>query len=212
MRKPLLMLVAAAVMAAPVFGADDGLAARRSRYLDEVRIGSAFPATYRSVHITPIEVEFRKGWPSDANKFQSPSRQVTPEKVKAISQEMAQTLRASLQDNLQRAGYQIAPAPGPGVLVLKIAIEDVQVNAPDNSAPGTNTFMREAGEATLRIDGYDAASNSKVMFINDRGKARPYAGGVERANTASNRFWFGEMFDRWADAVTKEIAGLGKAG
>ncbi|HET7400177.1 MAG TPA: DUF3313 family protein [Usitatibacter sp.] len=212
MRKPLLILLAAAVMAAPVFAADEGLAAKRSRYLDEVRVGSSFPATYRSVHIPPIEVEFRKGWPNDANKFQSPSRQFRPEDIKRVSQEMAQSLRASLQDDLQRAGYQIAPAPGPGVLVLKIAIEDVQVNAPDNSAPGTNTFMREAGEASLRIDGYDAGSNAKVMVINDHGKARPYMGGVERANTASNRFWFGEMFDRWADAVTKEIAGLGKAG
>jgi hypothetical protein len=215
MRKPLLTFLAAAVMAAPVFAADapkDGLAAKHSRYFDEVRTAAAFPATYRQVHIPPIEVVFRKGWPKDANKIQSPSRHITQEDVQRITQEMAQTLRGSLTRDLQAAGYEVVGAPGPGVLVLKTAIEDVQVNAPDNATYArTNTFVREAGEASLHIDAYDGASSARVMTISDRGKARSHMLGVDRANTASNRFWFDEMFDRWSDAVAKELTAL-KAG
>ena len=40
--------------------------------------------------------------------------------VKRASQEMAQTLRAAMQNSLQKAGYQVVASPGAGVLVLAL--------------------------------------------------------------------------------------------
>jgi uncharacterized protein DUF3313 len=203
------IIAAALLLAAPTFAADpkdDGLVAKRSRDFDEVRTASAWPGSYNAVYIPPIEVEFRKGWDRDANAIQRPASRATAEDVKRISQEMAHSLRQSLQESLRHGNYQIAPAPAAGVLVLRVSLEDVKVNAPDkDSYARTQSFVREAGEARLHVEGYDGASNARVLTINDRGKARPYMPGVDRANSVTNRFWFGELFDNWGESVAREL-------
>jgi len=208
MAKRLITLLAAALLAAPVFAKspapDDGLVSRRSSNFDTVRVASAFPSSYKSVYIPPIEVEIPKH--RDANSIQTPSHVSRPYDVQRASKEMAQTLRGSMQASLQKAGYEIAQGPGAGVLVLKTSLDEVRINAPDNTTyERTRQYVREAGEARLHIDGYDGASNAKVLVIDDLARARFAMGGVERANGVTNRFWFQEMFDRWGDYVAREL-------
>lgn len=215
MTKRLSLFLAALLLAAPAFSADkpdDGLVSRKSRNLDQVRAAAAWSA-YQGVHIPPIAVEFQPF--GDANAIQRPGSRPSNADVKRASQEMAQALRAALQDRLQKAGYQIAAAPGPGVLVLKTSLEDVRVNSPGDgvyAGAGQKNFVTEAGEARLRIDGFDGASNAKVIAINDRGRPRAHMPGVDRANSVTNRFWFEELFDNWADSVARELPPAGKAG
>jgi len=216
MNKRLFILAAAALLAAPALAADkpgDGLVDRKSRNLDTVRTAASWPAAYRAVHIPAIEVEFQPF--RDANAIQRPGSQPSGADVKRASQEMAQALRAALQERLQKAGYEIASAPGSGVLVLKTSLEDVRVNAPTSGAyagAGQKNFVTEAGEASLKIEGFDGASRAKVLAINDRGRPRAHMPGVDRADSVTNRFWFQDLFANWADSVARELPAAGKAG
>jgi hypothetical protein len=215
MTKRLFLFAAALLLAAPALAADkadDGLVARKSRNLDKVRTAATWPATYQAVHIPPIAVEFQPL--GDANAIQRPGSRPSNEDVKRASQQMAQSLRTALQDRLQKAGYQVAPAPGPGVLVLKTSLEDVRVNSPGDGVyggAGQKNFVAEAGEARLHIEGFDGASNAKVLAIDDRGRPRAHMPGVERANSVTNRFWFEDLFDYWAEGVASALPGA-KAG
>lgn len=217
MNKRMFVLAAAGLLAAiPVIAAKepaDGLVARSSRDLDHVRTAATWPAAYGSVLIPPIEVEFRKL--GDANAIQRPGSRPSNAEVRRASQEMAHSLRAALQGALQRAGYQIASAPGPGVLVLKTSLEDVRVNSPDDGVyggAGQKNFVTEAGEARLHVDGFDGATSAKVLAIDDRGRPRAHMPGVDRANPVTNRFWFEDLFDHWADSVVRELPGAGRTG
>ena len=215
MIKRAFILAVGAALAAPLLAAntsEDGLVARKSRNLDTVRTAASWPSAYRSVHIPPIEVEFEKI--RDANAIQRPSARPSTADVKRASQEMAQTLRASMQSSLQKAGYQVVPSPGAGVLVLKTSIEDVRVNASADAygGAGAKSFVKEAGEARLHIEGFDGVSNAKVLVIDDRARPRNTMPGVDRANPVTNRFWFQDAFDHWADSVARELPAAAKAG
>ena len=201
------VLSVAAVLATAAIGAaraaDDGLVARHSRVLDEVRTAPA-AASYHKVSIAPVEVAYRKGWPRDANKFQfgHPSA----EDSRQMAQDMADGLHKALEAAMRDRGYEVVPAAGPGVLVLHARLDDLQVNAPERgTVPYTKTFVREAGEATLHLEGVDGATGQRVLLVNDHAKARFANRGVERATDVTTRFWFDEMFERWADGVAREM-------
>lgn len=216
MTKSFFTLLAAFALAAPAFAADrsdEGLVARRSGDLDTVRTAATWPAAYRAVHIPPIAVRFQPL--RDANAIQRPGSQPTTSEVQRLSQEMAQTLRGALQDRLAQAGYRIAAAPGPGVLVLQTSLEDVRVNAPTAGVyggAGQKNFVKEAGEARLRVDGFDGATHAKVLAIDDRGRPRAHMPGVDRADAVTNRFWFEDLFERWAEGVAGALPAAGRAG
>jgi uncharacterized protein DUF3313 len=200
-------LLAATAAVGATKGPEEGLVARHSSVLDDVRVAPG-AAAYRKANIAPIEVSYRKDWPRDANTIQS--RHQSPEEDRRLAQDMAAGLRTALEGALRERGYELVGAPGPGVLVLRARLEDLQVNAPEHSTvPYTKTFVREAGEATLRLEGVDGASGDRVVLVRDHGKARFGMRGAERATDVSNRFWFDELFQRWAGDVAKEVVALG---
>ncbi len=195
------MVVTAAMGAASA--ADDGLVARHSRVLDEVRTAPA-AASYRKVSIAPVEVSYRKDWPRDANKIQS--RRPSADDSRQMAEDMAAGLHKALEAAMRDRGYEVVPAPGPGVLVLHARLDDLQVNAPEaGTVPYTKTYVREAGEATLHLEGVDGATGQRVLVVNDHAKARFANRGVERATDVTTRFWFDEMFERWADGIAREM-------
>jgi Protein of unknown function (DUF3313) len=207
MRTKPIAFAFAAMLATAAMGvtraADEQLVTRHSRVLDEVRTAPA-TASYRKVNVAPIDVSFRKGWPRDANKIQS--RHESPEEDSRLAQDMAQGLRNALEGALRDRGYDLVGAPGPGVLVLRARIADLQVNATERgTVPYTQTFVREAGEATLHLEGFDGASGARVLVVKDHAKARFGMRGAERATDVSNRFWFDEMFQRWAGGIAGEV-------
>lgn len=216
MNKRLLVFLAATLLATPALAApsgDDGLVPRRSGNLDHVRAAATWPAGYRAVYIPPIEVRFQKL--GDANAIQRPGSRPSAAELRRMSHEMSQALRTALQGSLQAAGYEIAGSTGPGVLVLRTSLEEVRVNAPDvgpYGGAGQKNFVKEAGEARLRIEGFDGATQSKVLAIDDRARPRAHMPGVDRANSVTTRFWFQDQFDKWADSVARELPAAGRAG
>lgn len=189
----LSILVAGACHAASQAGVE-GLVEVRSRYLDQVELRPQVDfAAYRKVLIEPAPVNVR----SEANINERLASRLSPEHAKAIAGEAASAVQRALAEAFKARGYEIADASGPGVLQLSPKVAELVVNAPDDRTPGTYTFTREAGRATLALEVRDALSGNLLARVAHQGTANQM-GRLALADEVTNRTWFEAFFRRWA--------------
>ena len=193
----------------PSQAAAEGLAAVRSRDLDELYLRpNADIAAYRKVLIDPVRAEVRSDWQKNLNYSRNVSRWVGPDDAKRMAAEAAASLESVMAQTYKARGYEIAAAPEPGALRLSATIADLYVNAPDRFSPWTvKTFTRDAGQATLVLEARDAVTGTLLARVVHHGIAREI-GRLNTASDVSNRFWFETLFRRWtADCIAEFEAG-----
>lgn len=214
--KPQLLFVlsmaalGAAVMApsqAANLATAEGLVAVQSRNLDQFYVlPNADLAGYRKVVIDPAKITFHKDWNTDSVDPHGVARRLRPDDVRRIADEMASGLQTSVAEAFKARGYEIAAAPGPGVLRLAPSVVDLYVNADETLAPGTTkAFTKDAGEATLVLEARDAVSGTLLGRIVDHRIIPENSKGTQisdlrRTGSVSNSFWFDITFQRWATA------------
>jgi len=155
---------------------------------------------YSSVVIADdIPVEFRDDWQRDQNRFRGLPNAVEDADAERIRGMMADSLRHVLESQLSESGgYPVVDAPGEGVLLLKPAIVELDVFAPDILTPNiTRVFTQSTGRMTLQMDLYDAATNELVGRIVDRQLARDQRFRVRLTNRVTNRFESEIVMRRW---------------
>jgi hypothetical protein len=184
----------------------------RSWNLDELYLRpNADLASYRKVVIDPVQVAFRSDWNKDFVDPHASIRRLTQDDVRRIAEETASTLQSAVAEAFKARGYEVAAAPGPGVLRLSPSVTDLYVNAAENLATGgtTKSFTKDAGEATLVLEARDSVSGTLLGRVVDRRTAHETKGtqisDVRRTTTVSNTFWFDTMFRRWAATCAKEF-------
>ncbi len=166
--------------------------------------------SYAKVMLDPVDVSFRRNWQRDYNNgIRDLDRRVSDEDM----QEMIDETRTGLADAFSRAareaGYEVATAPGPDVLRLKVYLIDLDVHAPDLMTSARNrTFAEQAGRGRLVLELRDASSGALL------------AGGVDRREvgdrsflmwrtSVSNRADFSRAFRLWANNSMNALRGLG---
>ena len=209
--KTLAVLVLAGLVHGAVSGAADapaaaGLLRVPSHHLDEFQLRpDAGLARYRGVLIDPALVSMHEEWLKDMNYRRASARRIGADEAKRISDDAATSLRTALAGAFRARGFEIAAAPGPGVLRLSPRIAPLYVNAPEALASGTTKlFIREAGEATLILEARDSSSGVLLARVVHRDRAST-TGGFSRASDVSNRFWFDVLFSRWAANCASEF-------
>lgn len=175
----------------------DGLVTVHSSQLDQVHLRAEGLAGYRAVLIEPARVQFRNGSYIHAyNRI--PTRSISREEAQRVAADTARSVERALAEAFKARGYEIVPAPGPGVMRLSPSVADLFVNAPDEPSPWlTRTFTREAGEGTLRLEARDATTGTLLARVAHHATARQL-GRVELADPVTNRFWFDILFRRFA--------------
>lgn len=207
------LLAALAVVFAPALAATnpaqvEGLAAVKSRTLDEVYLSPKVDfVSYRKAFVEPARVELAKGWRKSINQQREPSRWLTAEDERQIVDKAAAGMTEAVAKAFKDQGFEIVAAPGPGVLSVAPSTTDLFVNAPDTVTPtGQVQFThQEAGDATLNLEIRDAVSGTIVGRVVDRNTARQ-VGRMNRVNLLSNQFWFDAMFSAWARNCVTELA------
>lgn len=191
---------------------NEGLMAVQSRDLDELYLRpNADLVAYRKIVIDPVQVTFRKDWNKEFVDPHGSMRRLLQDDVRRIADETASTLQSAIAEAFKARGYEIATAPGPGVLRLSPSITDLYVNAAENLATGgtTKSFTKDAGEATLILEARDSVSGTLLGRVVDHRTAREskgtQIGDVRRTTTVSNNFWFDATFRRWAAASAKAL-------
>ena len=87
---------------------------------------------YTKVKLQDCFVEFRKNWQHDYNLEQiGLSGRVSDKDAEAIKKKLAEDFRTTFTDVLTREGHEIVDEAGPDVLLLRPALLNVDVAAPD---------------------------------------------------------------------------------
>jgi hypothetical protein len=146
-----------------------------------------------------IPVEFRADWQRDQNRLRGAPNDVEESDAERIRGMMADSLRHVLTRELaQRGDYPVVTAPAGGVLLLKPAIVDLDVFAPDIFTPNiTRVFTQMMGRMTLQMDLYDAQTNELVGRIIDRQSARDQRFLLRFTNRVTNRVESEIIMRRW---------------
>jgi len=183
----------------------EGLVPVQSRNLDKFYVRpNADLAGYNKVLIDPVQVEFSKNWWGSVNDPRYVPR-IRPEDAQRIANETTANVGGIVADAFKARGYEIATAPGAGVLRVTPRVTELYVNAPDVFPPGvTRSFARQAGEATLVLEARDAESGTLLAVIIDHGAAQDTLR-FTQATQVSNTFWFDGLYKRWAANSVAEL-------
>jgi hypothetical protein len=158
---------------------------------------------YNSVMLMDATVAFKKNWKRDQNR--GVSMKVKDRDMVKIQEEVAAVFREVMTKELVDGGYTMAEAPGEDVLLVKPAIVDLDVFAPDiQSANRTMSYSESAGEMTLNIELFDSVTEDKIAKATDR--KRDYRRGYMQWRTSvSNRADARRMMSSWAKALRSAL-------
>ena len=93
---------------------------------------------------------------------------------------------------------------GPDVLVLRPAIINLQVTAPDLQTSNiTCTFVNSAGQITLYLELWDSTNNMTLARITDPHKDDHFNG---LANRVTNKAAMDTILMEWAQNLRKQLA------
>jgi len=154
---------------------------------------------YKRFILLDATVAFKKNWQRDQN-FPNPLKVRDSDMVK-IQQDVAGLFREVFTQELADGGYTMADEPGPDVLLIKPAIVDLDVEAPDiQSSSRTYSYSRSAGEMTLNLELYDSLTDDRIVKATDRKKDPDYIR-MEWRTSVSNRADARRMMSAWAKAL-----------
>jgi hypothetical protein len=104
-------------------------------------------------------------------------------------------------EQLEAAGFDVVNYVGEDVLILRPAIVDLDVSAPDvRSAGGSRTYTASGGAATLYVELFDSLSGDIIGRAADR-RASGRGGFATRSNRVTNRADARREFRVWADRL-----------
>jgi hypothetical protein len=213
-RKPLSILLAAALAGMALVGpapaatpaTSDGLVAVQSRGFDEFYLRPDVKlSSYRKVIVDPGQVALTRNWLKQINGQRDVNRWLVPEDAQRITDNVAASLQPVFAEVFTAQGYEIAGTPGSGVLRLTPSVTDLYVNAPDNYPSNVQrNFVRNTGDATLRLDVRDAATGALLGRIVDR-RTSYEVRQTNEATNVSNLFWFDALFRQFAANCAKAL-------
>ena len=127
-----------------------------------VKPGARF-SQYDRVMILNCYVAMQKDWQQNYNSNEGAdlSRQVTNEDVQRITSSVAAQFKKVFTSELQKGGYQVTTTRAPDVLLLRPAIIDLVVTAPDiMSADMDANVITSAGSGTLYLELWDPSTDT----------------------------------------------------
>jgi hypothetical protein len=211
-----MMLMTAALFSASAMAwksypdqTDDGLDRVKSKKVDALywKEGASLKG-YQKIFLEECSVAFRKNWLRDQNTDRvSVSNRVKPEDMNKIQEELAGIFREQFTRELEKGGYEVVDADGEDVLLLKPAIVDLDVYAPDISmrqAGIMSTYTTSSGEMTLKLDLLDSSTNALIGRIIDKREDHD-TGYIQYTNSITNRADAQRIVSSWARILRKAL-------
>ena len=206
-------LLVALLMASPALAADklpevssDGLHLVKSK---NVRIAYVKPGAtlgpYHRVMLVDCFVDFVANWQRDYNMNElGLEGRVTDLDAQKIKQGLAEEFKKVFTDELTKKGYPVVDTPAPDVLLLRPALINVDVTAPDIDTPDMRrTFVRSAGDMTLYMEMYDSATSTLLARVIDpQADDEAFA---RQANRVTNRAAADFILHNWAALLVKRL-------
>jgi hypothetical protein len=189
----------------------DGLERRKVKGLDNVYVRPNVQFTpYKSVMLEPTPVEFQKDW----EKSFDFSRRPSADDMQKIKTKLSELMREGFTKELVDNGYTIVEAPVPDTLLVRTAIINLFVNAPDLNDPGmTRSYTSSAGSMTLVLEARDGPSGQLLARVVDSRSEDTPGGRLEWTNRTTNIADAKRTISVWAKRLRESLDKLnGKAG
>jgi hypothetical protein len=180
-----------------------------------VRVAYVLPGAklsdYSKVMLVDCYVEFKKDYERDYNLnevgLEGRIRDKDIEKMKA---NLAAEFKKVFSDTLTKNGHEVVDLAGPDVLLIRPAIVNLDVAAPDLMRAGMgNTWVSSAGSMTLYMELYDSGSSKLIGRVAD-----PQADNsnfAQIANKVTNKSAADRILEKWAKLLSDHLAAV-KAG
>lgn len=161
-------------------------------------------SVYQRINLEEASVSFRKNWQRDQNRGHA--HKVRNEDVLKIKTELAAMFdEVFRQELVEEGGYDIVTETGDDVMVIRPAITDLDVAAPDTTrAVRTTSFTRSAGKMTLNLGIFDSVTGDHLAQARDRKESRD-TGWMQMSNSVTNRADAERMLKSWAKALREEL-------
>jgi hypothetical protein len=159
---------------------------------------------YTKVILVDCYVDFKEDWAKDYNLNSVGLKGMVQNKdVSRIKRQTADFFREVFVKELEKRGYAVVDTSGPEVLVLRPALVNLVVAAPD--LDGTNAFgsvfVPSHGQVTLFLELYDSVSDEIIARVIDP-RADTIGG---RADRLGNKAAADRIFSRWAKLLVKNL-------
>lgn len=185
---------------------EDGLELRKQTKQRVVYVKpGASVSQYESVAILDPHIEFSKNWMRDYNSStRGASQKITDKDLEKAKEDLSTQFKTVFREELTKGGYQVKNGAEPGVLILRPALVNIEVNAPDLMSPGrSTTYVQSAGQMTLYLELWDGATSTILARVLDaQSDSTVY---TQNANTVTNK-WAAERIMRdWADELRTKL-------
>jgi len=214
--RSLVVVISAVVLSAcataptePVVTFDGLVQVPDTRFEKVYRLPGADLSEYVEFGLAPCEVSFRKNWLRDQNSSRIDlTNRVTQEDVNRIRDALAEDCTTQFREALQKApAYNLVGdfENGQDVLVIKPAIIDLDVNAPDVRGPGmTRNYTTSAGEMTLSLELVDGTTGQVLVRVVDEQEDRDTYR-LEWTTSVSNRAEARRVLRMWSERLRKGL-------
>ena len=164
--------------------------------------------SFDKIALLEAHVAFRKNWQRGINNASATVNRVSDKDMQNIRDEVAKEFYRMFKKVLsEEGGHQMVDKGAEGVLIIRPAVVDLDVAAPDTMAAGmTRTFSATAGQMTLYMELYDGKTGQIIARVMD--PAVLDSSFVQFRNRVTNRSDADRVIRRWAEALNKHLADL----
>jgi hypothetical protein len=162
-------------------------------------------SAYDKIMILDCYVAFKKDW--EKKKKTGSNIRVSASDMERIKADTATFFRDVFTEKLaEDDGYEIVNAAGEDVLLVRPAIIDLDIAAPDTMSAGrSRTYTTTAGSATVYIELYDSVTGDILARAMDRKTARSAGGYLSYTNRVTNRSDARRMLGKWAELLRAKL-------
>jgi hypothetical protein len=162
-----------------------------------VKPGEDF-SQYSRVGLLDCYVAFKKHWRLN-------HQGVRTYDMDRIKKSLAEEFRKVFTEELQKNGYPIATGSAKDVLLVRPAIINLDIVAPDTGSDVDSiTFTTSAGTMELYVELYDSESNEILARAVDQRRAR-HIGDVEETSFSTNSDDARRLLKHWADLLIEKL-------
>jgi hypothetical protein len=161
---------------------------------------------YTEVGLLDCFVSFKRNW-----RMSHPG--VRTRDMERIKSALSEEFRKVFAEELENGGYPVVAEADDHVLLIRPAIIDLDVAAPQTNSGGrSDSFTASPGVMTLVIELYDSVSNEILARAIDRRRARN-VGNIQWTTTGTNRRAARKILGSWANLLVSRLDDVhGKQG
>jgi len=169
---------------------------------------------YTKVAILDAYVAFAKNWQRDFNRDAiGLDRRVNDHDMERIKKRVAAEFKSVFTKTMVDTNHEVVDHTGSEVLVLRPAIINLVVTAPDlRTASMSRTFTADPGQMTLYLELYDSVTSTIIARIVDAEDAAYGGQTFQVSSSVSNKVAADRVLKSWAKELAAHLGEVTTAG